>query len=206
MFNLIPIAKLAIILYAGDVSRGVSAGDIKKTVEAFALAAAAENLLLGHVPAAGGILGLVALTGTVYTMYAKINSMLGIKFTQSMLRSVATMILSNIAMNVLALLGAAAVDTVLSFIPGLATVSSLVYAAVCFAAVWTAGALYLSVISAIAKAEKQPSEMTKKDMKRTIKATADEMDISGIAREAKAEYLNKRKTGEYTGNETLDAV
>ena len=182
--NIMLLSKLGILVYASDLSKQIGEGKLEKIIEGFALAAAATNFGLSHLPGAGGVCGLLALTGIVYALYIKINRMLGIKFSKKFVRSVATMLLSNIAMNAVALIGGAAASSALSFFPGIASASARVYAGVCFGAVWTAGMLYLEIIGRTVLQHKDLSKMSKADVKKIIENTADRADIPGIVKTA----------------------
>lgn len=91
-----------------------------------------------------GGLDLAALTGNVWTMYVRINKLLGIPFSENMMKSIGSAVMANLASN-LAMTGFAAA---IKWIPGIGTITggALMSAAV-FATTVGAAWVYLMAIS-----------------------------------------------------------
>ena len=141
--NLIEIAKEAIsaVDFMDGTARRVLPEDIAKLVNKRAKYA----VVSAWIPIGG--LDLAAATINIWTMYFKINQMLGLKFSENTVKSIASAVVSNLAQNV-AVAGVAAglKYTGVGYFPAAGTMSVAVYVMT-----QTSGWIYLKAISLMAR-------------------------------------------------------
>lgn len=127
-----------------------------------------------------------AMLGNVYTMYARINSQLGIKFSENIIKSVGGMLTANIASFGV---GIAACEVV-KFIPIIGTIGgAAAEAAINFALIKVQGELYCQWLKSLCKenaigADGQVNERTAKT---TMEQVIENADIGEMIKEAKKE-------------------
>ncbi len=94
-------------------------------------------------------LDLAIAIGNVWTMYARLNNMLGISFSKNLLKSIATGVVTN--------LGAFAgvnliMGTVFKFFPGIGTAAAVVTLSITIYGITMAsGVIYMNILSALSK-------------------------------------------------------
>ena len=176
--------------------------EITKIVESHALGAAAAGLGAGWIPGVGGTAALVASAGFVWSMYYRINKEIGISLSKSILKSVATAIITNLGASYVAQL---LVSAAFSFIPGLGTIGAAVTTgAVVYATTVVSGLVYLKVIAMLEKSGKNISETSKENMERFASETIKSEDFGKILKDLIAFYKDGRKNGDITGKEKVD--
>lgn len=170
-----------------------------------ALGAAAAGLGAAWIPGAGGTAALAASVGVIWLMYYRINKALGIKLSKTLLKSLASAVITNIAASAASVIGGTVTATALSFIPGVGNgAASVVMAGVDYAVVFASGLVYIKILTNLFKAGKNPEEMSADELKAAAKSAVKNEDMSKIVREAKKEYTNARKSGDVSGKETID--
>lgn len=111
------------------------------------------------------------------------------------LKSLASGVATNLAANVV---GAIAVSTALSLIPGIGSVGAdLIMGATCYALTLAAGYVYLKIMTELFKKRVDLSTVTEQDLKDMAASAAEEGDIREIVKEAKTDFRNKKKQGEF---------
>ena len=182
-----------------------SSGDrIAEIVEMHALGAAAAGLGVAWLPGAGSTAAALALVGFIWSMYFRINSAIGLKMSKTILKALASAVMSNIAQTAMSVVGTWALATILSF-TGVANVaSSLMMAALNYAIVTVGGIIYLKLLMGLFAAGKNPAEMNEGQLKRAAKSVMKNEDIKSMLKNAKQGYEDARKSGDVTGNEHID--
>ncbi len=179
--------------------------ELSKILKQHAVAGAALGLTAG-IPGVGGTLSSMASVASLWTMYARINKALEIKLSDALLKSLATAVVANIATTALGFVGAIAVASAASFIPGIGTASAdLIMAAANFALVVVAGTIYLKMIAAICRKGSNPENLSEAELKANIKAAVADSDVDGMMKEASNTYKKAFKRGEVTGKEKTSA-
>ncbi|MDF2588850.1 MAG: hypothetical protein K0S41_2691 [Anaerocolumna sp.] len=179
--------------------------DIADVIINHSLGAAAAGLGSAWIPGIGGTAALFASVGFIWSMYFRINKCLGLKLSKTLLKSLASAIITNIAASAASVIGGAAVSTVLSFIPGIGTVTaSIIMAGVVYAAVFASGLIYIKLLTSLFKAGKDPSKMTEEQLKSAAASAVKESDVSKIIKDAKKDYVSARKSGSVNGDEKVD--
>lgn len=170
--------------------------EITEIIMKHALGAAAAGLGSAWIPGVGGTTSAFIMTGFIWTMYLNINSVLGIKISKAAMKSLAAAVLSNIAQGTLSIVGTIVVTTLLSFTGFGNAISSVVSAALDYAAVIVGGIIYLKLITKLVKAGIDPSEMTGDDLKCKAKEIVKDENIGDMMKEIKDDYTQAVKNGE----------
>lgn len=174
--------------------------EVASIVKKHALGAAASGFAATLLPGAGSTAALVAAVGFIWSMYYRINKCLGLKLSKVVLKSLASAVLTNLAGSVASIIGA----TVISAIPIVNNVATVLMAGVDYAVVLVSGVVYLKLLTNIFKAGKNIEEMTESDLKEAMESVVKEEDVSQLIKDARDEYKNARKSGEVTGKETIE--
>lgn len=174
---------------------------IGNIVEQHALASAVAATA-SMFPGAGPSIAIVAQTAAVYTMYVRINRALGVRLSKNKLKSLATAVVSNIAANAASYVASIVIATGLSFIPGIgSTASALIIAGLGYATMVVAALSYTSILNVIGT--RNMETLSEEELKEIAKEEMRKRDISGEMKEFSAEYKRGRKSGSYTGSETI---
>ena len=147
--------------------------------------AAGAGLASGWIPGAGGLALAGVTAGFIWTMYGRINSILGIPFSENLVKSLATGVATNLASYAVASI---VVSTCLSFIPGIGSLgATAIVGATSYALTLASGYVYMKVLIGLAKLEGIENineEIIKKSAEDVIKNS----DIENILKEAKKGY------------------
>ena len=109
-----------------------------------------------------GGLDIAAATANVWSMYFKINKMLGLKFSENKVKSIASAVISNLVQNI-ALSG---VMAGLKYVPGIGYVAAAsVMSATLYALTQTSGWIYLKALSSMARNDDDISSSVKRVLK-----------------------------------------
>ena len=182
------------VVHAG-IRRKINAINIENIIIKHAIASAAAGLAGGFLPGVAGIIAVVTSAGAIWTMYYRICREMGIKISQSILKTLGSAILSNIVTQ---LGGVILIEAIASFIPGVAIVAS---AAACYGVVYLAGYLFIKLLVSVFKAGQDPSVMSADELSAAGRQAAAEADCKTIFQEARAEAKSKIRSGEISKEE-----
>ena len=130
-----------------------------------------------------GGLDIAALTGNIWTMYARINKKLGVSFSENMLKSIGSAVAANMASN-LALTG---IGSLLKWIPGIGTVSGgFIMSAAMYGTTIGAAWIYLTALVNWVKTGKGSGEDFKSCVEDVMAQNKDK--INEIVKQAKSDY------------------
>jgi uncharacterized protein (DUF697 family) len=134
---------------------------------------------------------LAAMAANTWTMYARINSTLGIPFSENLLKSIAT----GIGTNLLSNLPGLGVSSLLKSIPGIGTVTGgLIMSAYVYTVTIAAGIVYMRALAMLLK---QQSDLTEVDMKAAVDSVmADVGVVRQIFNVANGEYEAAKASGD----------
>lgn len=178
-----------------------------EVIEQHAIAGGAAGIGAAWLPGAGAAVATAAMTGIVWSMYYRINTKLGIKLSKNVLKSLASAMITNIIAAAGGYLLSLLAATLLSFIPVAGTFASMtIVAAANYGIVKLSGELYCVMIGLIAETGKSPSDMSEEELKKIAEDIVQNEDIEGRLKKAKEQYSAARKSGEVTGNETIDII
>ena len=186
-----------------DASKRVDVDKIVEIVQKHSLGAAASGLGSGWLPGAGSLIAAGVAAGFVWSMYYRINQELGIQTSKNLLKTIASAVLVNIGQYVAVLISA---SIALSFIPVGNIGASVIIASLNYAAVLTAGVVYMKLMISLIQSGRDISGMTEEELKKATQKAASEIDVKGMLKSAQSEYKRARKSGEVTGDEECDVV
>lgn len=167
---------------------------IAKIVKFCSKGAAIAGVASGWIPGAGGTAAVVVSAGFVWTMYAQINSAIGLPLSQNIIKSLASGVATNIAASAI---GSIALTTALSFIPGLGSfAASAIAGGTCYALTLASGFVYLKILTKLFQAGKDPTSMTAEDLKQTAQTVVEQEDIKSVMKESKESYKSAKASGE----------
>ena len=151
--------------------------------------------LSSAIPGVGAALSGLASAGFIWTMYTRINKLLGLKLADNILKTVASGVVINLAGYAVVSFAA---GTVLSFIPGLGTIATiaLVGAAV-YAVTMVSGVVYLKILTNVFNAGKDPATLSAEHLKELASDVISSMNIKELLKEAKTEFKEKKENGEF---------
>jgi hypothetical protein len=131
---------------------------------------------------------LVAAFGNTWTMYVRINRELNLPFTQNLVKSLATGILSNLTSNA-AILAVFGFGSALKNLPGAGTVASYaLMSATVYGATIAAGYIYMKALAALLK-NRSAGQVKEEDFKAAIaKVMEDKATVQSIFKSAKESY------------------
>lgn len=149
--------------------KGTRAHELTEVVKQHALLGVAA----GMIPIPGA--DLAALAANTWTMYVRINNVVGISFSENALRSVASGVIANLATAIPGVLIAEAAGSFLKLIPGIGTLGGIaVQAAANVAVLYVAGTVY---IKALEKLVVGGHLLTEENVKRAAAETARDTDF-----------------------------
>lgn len=168
--------------------------EIARIVEKHAIGASIASLGIAWLPGAGSTAATAACAGFIWSMYYRINAKLGIPFAKNILKSVATAVGTNLAAYAV---GSIAISAVISFVPGLGSIGAdLIMAGISYAMTFSSGLIYLKVLSRLAHANTDFSDIGEKELKDTAKEVMAEEDIKGMMKEAKGMFKEAKARGD----------
>jgi uncharacterized protein (DUF697 family) len=173
-------------------------GHIYKDVELFGHGPKAKELsdiIKQHALAATGIafipvpvLDVAAVVANIWTMYARLNSAIGVSFSENVVKSIASGVAANLVSAIPAAVLGIVAESVLKFIPGLGTMGGIaVGAAANVAMLYVAGKVYLKSLEILVHSH-QP--LTEENIK---KAAADVTRDKAFIKSAYAEGKDTAK-------------
>ena len=116
----------------------------------------------GMIPIPGA--DLAALVANTWTMYVRINNVVGVSFGDNVLKSIASGVIANLASLIPGIALAVGAGTLLKFIPGIGTVGGMVIGAAANVAImYVAGMVYVKSLEVLIHSD-QP--LTEKNVKR----------------------------------------
>lgn len=175
--------------------------DINNIIEMHALGAGASGVATGWIPVAGAAVASVGRTAFIWSMYVRICRRLDINLSKKKLKFLGSVVVSDLAYSVGAVLAATAV----SLVPGIGSVTSaLLNASISYSMVGVAGVMFVRLISSLRDTGTDMANMTDEELKERMKVIMSKQDVKGMMKEAQNEYAKARKEGKISGKETVD--
>lgn len=167
--------------------------EIADIVEKHSIGAAVSGLGSAWIPGVGGAAATAAAIGFVWSMYVRINALIGMPFSKNILKSVATAICTNVASYAVA---AIALSTVFSLLPGIGSVgASLTMAIVAFSITWSAGLVYLKVLTRFAQSDVDLNDVGEEDLKAMAQDVLAKENVKKMMKQAKEEFKAAKARG-----------
>lgn len=169
---------------------------IKDTIRGFAIAAALASAVAGLAPGIAGVVALLTQTGFVWATYVKINNTLGISMTKDTAKFLGSAIVTNIALNAGAFIGAVIAAGLLAFIPGLGSAASAaIDAAMGYVLIYAAAIIYLKLITHFVHPDGTVSITESDGTKDVIKDIVRESSMRDIIKEGRESFKEAKKDG-----------
>ncbi|MFI3198687.1 MAG: hypothetical protein QX196_10240 [Methylococcaceae bacterium] len=162
--------------------------ELADIVKFYSKGAAAAALAAAWIPGAGGTAAALTSAGFIWTMYGKIGAKIGLPFGQNVLKSLASGAATNLAASAV---GAIAIATALSFIPGLGSIgASVVMGATSYAVTLASGYLYLKILTKLFSKGVDLTTVSEKELKDMANSVAEDNDVQEVLKKAKANFRN----------------
>lgn len=175
---------------------GTKISAIKDTIRGFAIAAALASAVAGLAPGIAGVVAPLTQTGFVWATYVKINNTLGISMTKDTAKFLGSAIVTNIALNAGAFIGAVIAAGLLAFIPGLGSAASAaIDAAMGYVLIYAAAIIYLKLITHFVHPDGTVSITESDGTKDVIKDIVRESSMRDIIKEGRESFKEAKKDG-----------
>lgn len=179
MIALYPAAAMAVRVLDRSM-RTTLPNDIVDAIQTHAVLAVAA----AWIPVTG--LDMAALAANTWGMYIHINKLLGLSFSENMMKSIGSAVVANLTSN----LAVAGVGSLLKFIPGIGSVSGgLIMSATMYGATLCAAWIYLTAIVNWVKEGKGSGDDFRSCVNDVM--AQNKGKIKSMMKEAKSEYKNR---------------
>ncbi len=151
------------------------------------------SALAGAIPAVGELAALTASIGNIWVMYARINKFVGIEFSDNVLKTLASGVVSNLAG---AFVGRLVIAAALAMVPGIGTAGAIAIVALATYQVTKLSALiYFKIMTEIFESERK--NYTAEELKRMAEKVSSDIDIDEANESFEREYDKKKSAGEF---------
>lgn len=175
---------------------GTKLREIQDTINGFAISSAVACFFSGVVPGAAGIVAMLAQAGFVWATYLSINKILGLSFSENVIKTVASAVLTNLVVNAGGLLLAGAASTVLSFIPAFGSaVAAAINCTMGYVVIYVSAILYLKLITVMAQDDGTIVLDESNSTKDIIKSVIKDADLGSLIAEGKDAYKKAKADG-----------
>lgn len=176
--------------------KGTKLESIEEVINKFAIyAAVASTTVL--IPGIGGVISMLTQTGLVWGTYVKINQELGISMKENVIKFIASAMLTNIATNIgtyiIAYLGAA----ILTLLPFANVLAVALMACIGYILIYVSAILYLKLLTEVMGAKGSFDFDESDEMKETIKNVVKNSNVKEMVKEAKKNFEEIKKSGEF---------
>ena len=156
------------------------------------------------LPGAGTVACLVAQTAIVYTLYVRINSELGLRLNNTIVKSIAAAVISNISANTHTVIASVAAATALSMIPGFGSAASaIVMCGLSYATIMIAGLVSAKTLTSLTKSNRTIENIFESEIEQALKDELDKRDLNKDIRIFLREYKAEKKTGAFENAEGI---
>ncbi len=168
------------------------------TIKTCAAIAAVSGVAAGWIPGAGSAIAIGVMTATVWGMYVKINKDLGISIKDNLLKFIASAFVSNLSANVGSIIAALALSFLLSFIPGIGSITSVAVIGILgYVVVYASAVLYIMLLTKLFKAKGSVDNIeSEAELKEIIEEVTKEADLKEIIKDGKKAYKEAKKEGD----------
>jgi hypothetical protein len=161
-------------------------GRIADIVKFHAKGAAAAAVASGWVPGVGAAAATAISAGFIWTMYGRINAECRMPFSENLMKSIGSGIVTNLAA---AAAGNLIIGGVLSFIPGIGNIGAAVLlGGTSYALTLVSGGIYLKLLTALINDGVDPTRVTEDELRRRAEKATAETDVKSSMKAAKDSY------------------
>ncbi|MEI6428758.1 MAG: hypothetical protein WCO45_10295 [Pseudanabaena sp. ELA607] len=163
--------------------------EIAEIVNFHSQGAAAAAVASAWVPGAGGTAAVLASAGFIWSMYARIGSVINLPMSENVLKTLGSGVATNLASSMVA---SVVMSTVFSFIPGIGNVgASVIMGGTCYGLTLASGFVYLKLMTTLFNSGLDPTKMSEQELNNMAKKVANESDVKDVMNKAKEGYKNK---------------
>ena len=193
------IKALAIAVYGLADKTFIS--EVSNIVKVHMTCAAVAAAGSAWIPVAGSTIALLLGSGSIWSMYFRINKRIGIAVSKKILKSLGAGILSNLSSALMATLAGA----ILSFLPiGGQIASPMIMGTNVFAMTFISAIIYVKILTKIFKEGVDPTTLNAKDWRTTAEEILKNEDIKILYKKGKEEYKKAKKEGELKKEKKLE--
>lgn len=172
---------------------GINTSELSEIVKNHSLGASIAAMGSAWATGAGPSIATTLSAGFVFSMMYRINEKIGIKLPKDETKKVANSILHAVVPTVTASLISA---TLLSFVPILGNAASLlIMSTVCYSATFTAGIIYLKVLTEMSRKGGNSEDYSANELEKVAVVIISEIDINEIIHEAQKIYAKEQEKG-----------
>lgn len=176
---------------------GEKRDEIIEIIQEFAIFSAASALVGNLVPEAGGLITAIAQTALVWTLYVKINNIIGLEMSDNTAKFIGSAILTNLSLNAGSLLLGYAGAVAASFVPifGQFTAAAI-EATLGYTLIYVSAVLYLIFLTKVFQAKGKIEITGTKEEKEIIKGVIKNTSLKDLIMEAKNNYKEAKNRGD----------
>jgi uncharacterized protein (DUF697 family) len=138
---------------------GQKAKELTNVIKQHAIAATAT----GFIPVPG--LDVLAVVANIWTMYVRINDVVGVSFSENVLKSIASGVIANLASTIPAIALTVGAGSLLKLLPGIGTAGGIAIAVTAnIAVIYVAGKVYLKSLEVLLQSGKPLTEENLKEV------------------------------------------
>lgn len=176
---------------------GEKRDEIIEIIQEFAIFSAASALVGNLVPEAGGLITAIAQTALVWTLYVKINNIIGLEMSDNTAKFIGSAILTNLSLNAGSLLLGYAGAVAASFVPifGQFTAAAI-EATLGYTLIYVSAVLYLIFLTKVFQAKGKIEITGSNEEKEIIKGVIKNTSLKDLIKEAKNNYKEAKNRGD----------
>lgn len=176
---------------------GEKRDEIIEIIQEFAIFSAASALVGNLVPEAGGLITAIAQTALVWTLYVKINNIIGLEMSDNTAKFIGSVILTNLSLNAGSLLLGYAGAVAASFVPifGQFTAAAI-EATLGYTLIYVSAVLYLIFLTKVFQAKGKIEITGSNEEKEIIKGVIKNTSLKDLIKEAKNNYKEAKNRGD----------
>lgn len=176
---------------------GEKRDEIIKIIKEFSIFSAAMALAGNIVPGAGSLLTVIGQTGLVWTLYVKINKIIGLEMSDNTAKFVGSAILTNLSLNAGSLLLGYAGAVVAAFIPIIGQfTAAAVEASLGYALIYVSAVLYLIFLYKVFQVKGKIYITGGKEDDEIVKDVIKNTKLEELISEAKNKYKEDKNSGD----------
>ena len=176
---------------------GEKRDEIIEIIQEFAIFSAASALVGNLVPEAGGLITAIAQTALVWTLYVKINNIIGLEMSDNTAKFIGSAILTNLSLNAGSLLLGYAGAVAASFVPifGQFTAAAI-EATLGYTLIYVSAVLYLIFLTKVFQAKGKIEITGSNEEKEIIKGVIKNTSLKDLIKEAKNNSKEAKNRGD----------
>jgi len=163
--------------------------EIAEIVNYHSQGAATAAVASAWIPGAGGTAAVLASAGCIWSMYARIGSVIDLPMSENILQTLGSGVATNLASGMAA---SVIISSVFSFFPGIGSLgASVVMGGTCYGLTLASGFVYLKLMTELFNSGLDPTKMSEQELNDMAKKVANDKDVKDMMNKAKEGYKNE---------------